>query len=648
MERNHLSPLSLLLLLGVFALLATGTVAVWRQQVRHQRSLLHQRTEDVGIQASRRLEMFVESRLNVAELFAKRWATHEQRDFSHSRFVDFAELVIDEIPGYHALGLFPADRGHVWVVPQGDRHLHTYIEDAGGALLDEAALDGQVSVSPPLAIDPEHSSFLAVVPLQRGEEFLGFLVVEFATSTLIDGCFHERIRSEFSFVVDDGELTVFEFLPEGPRGQLEQMSGIVRRTFSVRNRVWQLSIAPRRALIGAASWRASLSVPALGMGLTVAFTILVFLLVGRMGVYRAARDRALREVEERRRAEAAQRASEQRYHGVFVSTADGLLVFDMDGFVVEVNPAAAEMHGYSLDGMVGMDVRRLIADAHKHRFDEFMDELQAAGTVSLESVDVRKDGTPFPIEVRGRRFVHDGDPAVLAMVRDVTERERAMKQQAQLSRKILVAQEEERSRVSRDLHDGLGQLLTALRLEVDWLGKRTEEGDVQVSFGEATALIERAVGELRGICRGLRPPLLDDLGLEPAVLQLVETFEERASIPLDLKLDLGEDDEIPAEVALCIYRVLQEALTNIRRHAGATLVHVSLYLVEGAVDLSVSDNGRGFAIETIPASPGFGLTGMQERAKLVNGNLDVRSEPRQGTHIELRVPLGRGGLEEDA
>jgi len=395
----------------------------------------------------------------------------------------------------------------------------------------------------------------------------------------------------------------------------------------------------------------SLSLQSVVVGLILLSGVLVLLLVvavWRAVAHRAARDQARREVEELQRAEVAQRAYEQRYRGVFVSTADGLLVFDMDGSVVEANPAVAEMHGYPLDEMIGMDVRLLIADAHKHQFDDFMQELRAAGTVSLDSVDVRKDGTPFPIEVRGRRFVHEGQPAVLVMVRDVTERERAMQQQAQLSRKILVAQEEERSRVSRDLHDGLGQLLTALRLEVDWLSKRTDEGDVQVSFGEATALIERAVGELRGICRGLRPPLLDDLGLEPAVEQLVEAFEERASVPVDLKLELGEDLDVPGEVALCIYRVLQESLTNIRRHARARLVHVSLQLGEGGLDLAVSDNGRGFDIESIPASPGFGLTGMQERAKLVNGSLEVRSEVGEGTHIELHVPRGRAGHQEEA
>ena len=640
MERSHLPKLNLLLLLGVFVLLAGGTVSVWRQQVRYQRSMLDQRTEDVGVQAARRLEMFIESRLGVAELFAKRWATHEERDFSRTRFVEFATLLIEDVPGYHSLGLIPADRSQAWIVPVGDRFLGGHLENMGGALLDLSTDHDMAMVSRPLTIDPAHNSFLAVLPLKRGEEFLGFLVVEFDTESLAADCFHERIRREFSFVVSDGDQTVFAFLPEGDGEQFARMSGVVSCSFNVRTRIWELSIAPRQGLVGAASWQANLSVLALGLGLTIGFTFLVFLLIQRMGGYRVARDKALREIEERRRAEAAQRASEQRYHGVFVSTADGLLVFDMDGRVVEANPAAAEMHGYSLDEMVGMDVRLLIADAHKHTFDGFMEALQAAGTVSLDSVDVRKDGESFPIEVRGRRFVHEGEPAVLAMIRDVTERVRATQQQAQLSRKILVAQEEERSRVSRDLHDGLGQLLTALRLEVDWMGKRNEEGDVQVSTGEATALIERAVGELRGICRGLRPPLLDDLGLEPAVLQLIETFEERASIPVDLKLDLGEDADVPAEVALCIYRVLQEALTNIRRHAQANLVHISLQLVEGAVDLSVSDNGRGFDLDTIPASPGFGLTGMQERAKLANGTLDVRSEPRQGTHIELRVPLG--------
>jgi len=376
--------------------------------------------------------------------------------------------------------------------------------------------------------------------------------------------------------------------------------------------------------------------------------VIAYTLLLQMGTYRDARDRALREVEERRRAEEALRVAEKRYHDVFDSTADGMLVFDPRGILLEANPAAAAMHGYNLDELVGMDVRALISPKHQHLFDDFMNGLEASGTVNLDSLDQRRDGTLFPIEVRGTRFIHEEEEAVLAIVRDVTERQQAVKRQDQLSRKILVAQEEERARVSRDLHDGLGQQLTALRLELDWLRKRTPGAD-DAGFDEATTMIDGAVGELRGICRGLRPPLLDDLGLEPAALQLVQEFEEHSGLEVTLELHLGDDlPEIPSEVALAFYRVLQEGLTNVHRHAQARRVEVVLQHRGEHLELAVTDDGRGFGIEQVPDAPGFGITGMEERAKLVNGVFSMQSGAGDGTRLELRVPVGPRVELEDA
>jgi two-component system sensor histidine kinase UhpB len=265
-------------------------------------------------------------------------------------------------------------------------------------------------------------------------------------------------------------------------------------------------------------------------------------------------------------------------------------------------------------------------------------------------VDVRRDGSAFDVEVRGARFMHQGTPAALAIVTDVTERRMVMKQRAQLSSRILMAQEEERARVSRDLHDGLGQMLTALRLELDWLGKRSKQDSASpgLDLTQATSLLDTSVQELRGICKGMRPPLLDDLGLEPALAQLIEEFEERASVRVDLAVDLGEQVElISSETALCVYRVVQEALTNAHRHAEASEVSVSLVCRGSLLVASIYDDGKGFDVAESGERGGFGLAGMRERARLVNGSLEVRSELRQGTRIELRIPLPTGAGKEE-
>ena len=149
------------------------------------------------------------------------------------------------------------------------------------------------------------------------------------------------------------------------------------------------------------------------------------------------------------------------------------------------------------------------------------------------------------------------------------------------------------------------------------------------------------------MCKGLRPPLLDDLGLEPAVRQLVQEFQEYASVDADLVVELP--DELPPlapEVALCAYRVLQEALTNVHRHAAAKQVSIAIVGHDAGLTMSVYDDGRGFDPADRSALSHFGITGMRERAKLVNGTIELRSVPHQGTRVKLRVPRVISAIQE--
>jgi PAS domain S-box-containing protein len=229
----------------------------------------------------------------------------------------------------------------------------------------------------------------------------------------------------------------------------------------------------------------------------------------------------------------------------------------------------------------------------------------------------------------------------LNRIRLERERDRAVQHRVALSRKVLVAQEEERSRISRELHDELGQILTALHFELDMLGHRTTDaGAVRDGLHKADLMVKEAMSELRRLCRGLRPPLLDDLGVVPAIRALVTEFEERMEIPV--RLDLHADHEgidTSTEVAVCVFRVLQEALNNVARHSDAGRVTVNLFDEGQALRLEVHDDGRGFAPDSA-GTTGFGIQGMRERADLVDGVLDIRSGPGQGARVTLRVAKG--------
>jgi two-component system sensor histidine kinase UhpB len=236
-----------------------------------------------------------------------------------------------------------------------------------------------------------------------------------------------------------------------------------------------------------------------------------------------------------------------------------------------------------------------------------------------------------------------------ALRSSVEERKRAMARLATLSRKVLAAQEQERERLSRELHDELGQLLTALRLEMGWLQKQITRatGEDGGMFDNTITLAESATDELRRICKGLRPPLLDDLGLEPALRQLVAEFEERADVAVDLQIRIGDEKRLRGfpEVALCAYRIVQESLTNVRRHSEARNVRVTLILTGPLLAAEVVDDGVGFEAGDLGAMRGWGLEGMRERAALVGGELAVESDGGGGTAVRFRVKLE--GLDEE-
>jgi PAS domain S-box-containing protein len=627
--------------LAVFAVLVVLSGAVWRAAVQDQRELVSTHTNDICLQASQRLELFVDSRLSFETLFAHRWATHETQDFSEIRFREFASLLIEELPGYHAVAMVGTDLQDPWVVPSSNDSLPYFLQQGGRGLVEEAAVADEPVLSAPSRDEGREVGFFAVVPLIRDADLLGFLLVEFSAHGLIDECFHQRIRSEFDFALHDGKTPLFVYTPGSSEVALAANPLLRQRTFPVNNRQWTLSVAPRAKRVGASSWLSFAEIPLLGLVLSAGLALLVFLLIGRMRAFEQARDQALTELHERQRAERALVASRARYKGVFRAATDGLLVLEQDGTVLEANPALHEMYGVGEVELIGREARALIAASHQQAFDGFIRRLETGGVAKLEAVGVRHDGTTLVVEVHGVRFTHQGRPALLAIFDDVTDRHRVMRQRAMLSRKILMAQEDERARVSRELHDGLGQSLTALRLELDWLRGRIDAGretDAS-SLGSVIEMLEGSAHELRGICRGLRPPLLDDLGIGPAIRQLARDFEEHLDVRVEVDQTVDEREPVPSEVALAIYRVLQEALTNVLRHARARRATVSLMREAGALVLLVVDDGQGFSEDQLSGTEGLGIAGMRERAELVHGTLEIHSAPRQGTRMMLSIPV---------
>ena len=214
---------------------------------------------------------------------------------------------------------------------------------------------------------------------------------------------------------------------------------------------------------------------------------------------------------------------------------------------------------------------------------------------------------------------------------------------SQVLRSTVEDHEAERQRIARELHDSLGQTLTLLQLGLDELALAFPERETIGNRVQALKGLAKGIGsEVNRLAWEIRPTALDDLGLETAIRHLIETWSERLNLQFDLRLALN-DRRLPPAVETTLYRVLQEAITNIARHAEATRVAVLLRAHEKELSMIVEDNGRGFSpIEPTPSdSPSrrLGLLGIRERLSLVSGTLEVESAPGQGCTLYIRVPL---------
>ncbi|HKW97367.1 MAG TPA: ATP-binding protein [Bryobacteraceae bacterium] len=208
-----------------------------------------------------------------------------------------------------------------------------------------------------------------------------------------------------------------------------------------------------------------------------------------------------------------------------------------------------------------------------------------------------------------------------------------------LSHRLVKAQEEERRSLSRELHDEVGQILTALRMEVGSLEQlRTENGQAfQEHVEDAKQLAEQSLRAVRDMAMGLRPSMLDDLGLGPAVEWQARDFARRVGVPVSVEID-GDLKQISDAQRTCVYRVVQEALTNCARHAQAKNIRITLHGSEESLTLSVEDDGIGMASE-IPERAGIGLVGIEERVRELGGTIHIQSQPARGTMLRIKIPL---------
>jgi signal transduction histidine kinase len=238
--------------------------------------------------------------------------------------------------------------------------------------------------------------------------------------------------------------------------------------------------------------------------------------------------------------------------------------------------------------------------------------------------------------------------AVVIRLRILEKRSEDQKSKAQqaeghmreLSQQLVAAQEEERKKLSRELHDHIGQMLTALRMELGRIDRVRSGGDTRLAtaVGECRQLVDDMVHIVRDLALGLRPTMLDDFGLQPALEWLARDFTRRSRVPVQLQISSGLD-ALGDQHRTCIYRVVQEALTNCVRHARATSIHVSVRARDDAISVSVSDDGIG--LDPARRAAGFGLRGIEERVRELGGTISISSAAGQGATLAIELPKPR-------
>lgn len=353
-----------------------------------------------------------------------------------------------------------------------------------------------------------------------------------------------------------------------------------------------------------------------------------------------------------------------------------------DGSFITVNKTWLKTLGYTDDDVKDLKIYEIIAPESQKTFADLFQKLcNQGGDENIEVTYIAKDGKKVMLEgtstcvsqpgnishaqfffrditykkniekelqklnnelaqrVKEKTTALEEANSMLQM--EITEHKQIEKQLRHLSSRLQLVREEERTRIAREIHDELGQQLTGIKLDLSWVGKKIHEecaGESEKKVKKILLSIDEAIKTVRKISTDLRPGVLDDLGLVAAIEWQCHEFEKRNGIPCIFSTPLGDID-FGTTISTEVFRIVQEALTNVLRHAEATEVKISMKIKEDDLLLDILDNGKGISKAEVNNHSTFGLLGIGERAKLIGGAFSIKGEPGKGTLVELQIPL---------
>lgn len=361
----------------------------------------------------------------------------------------------------------------------------------------------------------------------------------------------------------------------------------------------------------------------------------------------------LRDVSERVTAEALIARNEARLRGILESAMDAIIITDERQHIVLFNAAAETMFGCPRNEAIGAPLAWFIPerfrDAHARHVQRFSEGDTVSRRMGAQRIvtGLRRNGQEFPIDASISQLSESGVKYYTVILRDVTDRDRAESEirrahaeLRELGAAAHTTREEEKSRIARELHDELGGSLTMLQMDVAWCKANLPEGTggLAAKLDRMDSLLKTTAAATRRIAADLRPLILDDLGLPDALEWLVQDFTQRTGVACQLAMD-EQLPVLPAPQSTAVFRIVQESLSNVAKHARASLVKVTIERSETEVTMTVLDNGVGLAGDQPRKPHARGLLGIRERASMLSGEASIVSAPAEGTSVKVRLPL---------
>jgi PAS domain S-box-containing protein len=356
------------------------------------------------------------------------------------------------------------------------------------------------------------------------------------------------------------------------------------------------------------------------------------------------------DITERKLAEEALKESENKFRNLS-DNSPNMIFINQEGKIIYANKRCEQYLGYSRDEFYSshFDFRKLIEPEYLEMMNaNFKRHMEGQEVPPVEYAIRTKSGQRIETIINTKLITYGGKQAILGIITDITERKLAEKRIREshnrlrsLAERLQMIREEERATIAREIHDDLGQSLTAVKMDISWL-KNNQGKDKEFTPGKFDMmldLINSTIQSVKRIATELRPGILDDLGLVPAIEWQAAEFQNRYKIQCNVSINKPEV-KIIDEIAIAVFRIFQETLTNVARHSGATKVDVNLnFYDDNKLIMEIADNGVGIEEEQINSLKSLGLFGMRERVNILRGSVEITGEKGKGTKVSVSIPI---------